>query len=72
MSNAGRPREALTRVQLDFGVEQMALLDALQERMGASSRAEVVRRALKLAYLVECGELAVVGPDGVRRRTLLI
>ena len=66
------PRRDLTRVQFDFSVEQLALLDALQERMKASSRAEVVRRALKLAYLTETGELRVVGPDGVTRHMMLI
>lgn len=61
-----------TRVQFDFSVEQLALLDALKERLKASSRAEVVRRAMKLMYLVETGELRVVGTDGVTRRMMLI
>jgi hypothetical protein len=36
------------RVQLDFPEEAFKELNALQERLGASSRAEVVRSALAL------------------------
>lgn len=60
-----------TRVQFDFTNEQLARLDGLVHRMGAASRAEVVRRALHLMDRVESGKLEVVGSDGVARKTKL-
>ena len=36
------------RVQLDFSTESLERLDELKEKIGASTRAEVVRQALRL------------------------
>lgn len=36
------------RVQLDFASESLSRLDALKERIGASTRAETIRQALRL------------------------
>jgi hypothetical protein len=53
-----------TRIQFDFNDAQLALLDDLVDRMNASSRAEVVRRALHLLDMVERGTLMMVDVDG--------
>lgn len=37
-----------TRVQFEFSEEMLTMLDVLVVEMGASSRAEVVRRAIRL------------------------
>jgi hypothetical protein len=56
-----------TRVQFDFTVEQLAMLDKLKGKMGASSRAEVVRRSLKLLGTALDGDIWVRGKDAVLR-----
>jgi hypothetical protein len=56
-----------TRVQFDFTSEQLAMLDKLKENIGASSRAEVVRRALKLLGSALDGDIWVRGKDAVLR-----
>jgi len=61
-----------TRLQFDFNDEQLELLEDLMSRLTASSRAEVVRRALRLMDLVQSGQLKVIDKDGVSREVLLI
>jgi hypothetical protein len=39
---------AKERVQLDFAVEALERLDRLKEQIGASTRAETIRQALRL------------------------
>lgn len=41
-------RKEKERVQLDFSHESLERLDALKERIGASTRAEAIRQALRL------------------------
>ena len=60
-----------TRIQFDFTDEQLARLDGLVQRMGAASRAEVVRRALHLMDVAQSGELETVGVDKIIRKTVL-
>ncbi len=40
------------RLQFDFSKDQIAALDQMQEATNATSRAEVLRKALKLAEFV--------------------
>jgi hypothetical protein len=61
-----------TRLQFDFNDEQLELLEDLMSRLTASSRAEVVRRALHLMDLVQSGQLKVIDKDGISREVLLI
>ena len=61
-----------TRLQFDFNDEQLELLEDLMSRLTASSRAEVVRRALRLMDLVQSGQLKVIDKDGISREVLLI
>jgi hypothetical protein len=41
-------RKAKERVQLDFSPEALKRLEQLREKVGASTRAEVIRQALRL------------------------
>lgn len=59
-----------TRIQFDFTDEQLGRLDGLVQKMGASSRAEVVRRALHLMELAQSGELETVGVDKIIRKAV--
>lgn len=61
-----------TRLQFDFNDEGLELMESLVSRLKASSRAEVVRRALHLMDLIESGKLKVIDSDGVSREVLLI
>ena len=61
-----------TRLQFDFNDEQLELLEDLMSRLTASSRAEVVRRALLLMDRVQSGQLKVIDKDGISREVLLI
>jgi len=61
-----------TRIQFDFDDEGLELLEDLKSRLTASSRAEVVRRALRLMDLVQSGQLKVIDKDGISREVLLI
>lgn len=57
------------RLQVDVSLEMRDLLDDLRGRVGAGSRAEVVRRALNLLHHATDpkGELVLVAPDGSER-----
>jgi len=51
MSNSTREhskRRDKERVQLDFSTESLIRLDQLKERIGATTRAETIRQALRL------------------------
>jgi len=61
-----------TRIQFDFDDEGLELLEDLKSRLAASSRAEVVRRALLLMDRVQSGQLKVIDKDGISREVLLI
>jgi len=61
-----------TRIQFDFDDEGLELLEDLKSRLTASSRAEVVRRALLLMDRVQSGQLKVIDKDGISREVLLI
>jgi len=61
-----------TRVQFDFTSEQLAMLDKLKKKRGASSRAEVVRRALKLLESAIYGGVWMRGDDAVLRKLEII
>jgi metal-responsive CopG/Arc/MetJ family transcriptional regulator len=61
-----------TRVQFDFTSEQLAMLDKLKKKMGASSRAEVVRRALKLLESAIYGDVWMRGEDAILRKLEII
>jgi metal-responsive CopG/Arc/MetJ family transcriptional regulator len=41
-------RKGKERVQLDFSADSLERLEKLKERVGASTRAEVIRQALRL------------------------
>jgi hypothetical protein len=61
-----------TRLQFDFDDAGLELLEDLKFRLTAASRAEVVRRALRLMDLVQSGQLKVIDKDGISREVLLI
>ena len=65
------------RLQFDFTPGAVEQLDALQERLGASTRAEVVRKALALLdHTVQAqekgGALVVRTPDGREKELVFI
>jgi len=64
--------KAGTRLQFDFSPEMVSKLDGLKEKMGAASRAEVIRRALYLLGLAVDGDLKLKKKDGDRYRTLTV
>ncbi len=51
------------RLQFDYTPEQVADIDKLQEEIGASNRAEVLRRALRLMRHVVDGKIHVYKPS---------
>lgn len=65
------------RIQLDFTEEAAERLDELVRLNGAVSRAEVVRRALKLFDMAQQsadsgGELILRLPDGSEQKIVLV
>lgn len=64
---------AMTRRMFDFTDEQIAQIDELKERLGASSGAETVRRAVGIALSVARHDGAVIieGADGERERLVV-
>jgi hypothetical protein len=53
-----------TRVQFDFTDASLEHLDDLKTKIGATSRAETVRRAMRLLQFAIDGELYIKTPDG--------
>ena len=66
------PPQGKKRLQFDFGEPMLAVLNKCKEKLGAGSKAETVRRALRLMELCLDGKLYVEGKDGVLRRTEII
>jgi hypothetical protein len=71
MEDAPAKREAKYRVQLEFSVEALQELNALQKTLRASSRAEVVRNALGVLrwvtkHLIAGDEIIVEKADGTK------
>ena len=65
------------RLQFDFNQEAVEKLDELKERLGASSRAEVIRRALALMDRVSTSsragaEITIKGPKGDQQHLVLV
>lgn len=48
MKQRAEPPHKKERVQLDFTLEALSRLDELKEEIGASTRAETIRQALRL------------------------
>ena len=50
------------RVQFDFSIEALKRLETMQEQLDASTKAEVVRNALKLYewFLTQIGEESII------------
>ena len=68
---------AKKRVQFDFTPKALDRLDLLGERINATTRAEVVRRALELLDVVSDGatkghSIIVRTPDGREKELVLI
>lgn len=55
------------RLQFDFNEQMMESVNRCQEKLGAGSKAEVVRRAIRLLEMCLDQKLRVVGDDGVVR-----
>jgi hypothetical protein len=71
MEDAPAKREAKYRVQLEFSVEALQELNALQKTLRASSRAEVVRNALGVLrwvtkHLIAGDKIIVEKADGTK------
>ncbi|HWR97290.1 MAG TPA: ribbon-helix-helix protein, CopG family [Candidatus Methanoperedens sp.] len=65
------------RLQFDFSQEAVDKLDELKDRLGASSRAEVIRRALALMDRVSTSsqagaEITIKSPKGEKQHLVLV
>lgn len=65
------------RLQFDFSKEAVEKLDELKDRLGASSRAEVIRRALALMDRVSSSsqagaEITIQNPKGEKQHLVLV
>jgi len=65
------------RLQFDFSKPAVKRLDQLVNRLGAASRAEVIRRALELIDLISMAkakksEIIIKGSDGKEKNIFLL
>ena len=61
------------RLQLEVSPESAARLDAMKERLGATSRTEVLRRAVDLLdKATGPGDLVLVSQDGTERTIVIV
>jgi len=65
------------RLQFEVDPAYRELMDDLQGRLGAGSRAEVFRRALKLLdlatfHVIDGGQLVFKEPDGDEQRLIIV